>query len=54
MEKEKVSYKIVGVRLKKTMVDELELLAKDQQRSVSQIMRFAIEQYLDKYFGEEK
>lgn len=54
MTKEKVSHKIIGVRVTEAMSKELELLAKDQQRSVSQIMRFAIEQYLDKYFGEEK
>ena len=54
MTKEKVSHKIIGVRVTEQMAGELDILAKSEQRSVSQIIRFALEEYLNKHFGEEK
>ena len=52
-DKEK-SHKIVGVRVTKAMCEELEELAKSQQRSVSNVIRMALDEYLNKYFGEAK
>ena len=53
MEKER-THKIIGVRVTEAMSKELELLAKDQQRSVSNVIRMALDEYLNKYFGEQK
>ena len=53
MEKER-THKIIGVRVTESMAKELELLAKDQQRSVSNVIRMALDEYLNKYFGEQK
>ena len=52
MEKER-THKIIGVRVTEAMSKELELLAKDQQRSVSNVIRMALDEYLNKYFGEK-
>lgn len=51
MNDKKVEYKTVGVRVPLTMAAELELLAKHEHRSVSNIIKIAIEAHLDKFFN---
>ena len=48
------THKIIGVRVTEAMSKELELLAQSQQRTVSNVIRMALDEYLNKYFGEQK
>lgn len=49
MEKKKSSdYPQIGIRLSKELIDKLQEEAKKQERSMSQVARFAIEAYLNK------
>ena len=49
MEKKKSSdYPQFGIRLSKELIDKLQEEAKKQERSMSQVARFAIEAYLNK------
>lgn len=46
-------HKTIGVRVPETMADELELLAKEQQRTVSNVIRMAIEAHLNQFFNTQ-
>lgn len=49
-----VEYKTVGVRVSKVMADELAILAKAEHRSISNIIKIAIEEHLNKFFNTQE
>ena len=47
------SHKIIGVRVTEQMADELNVLAEAEHRSVSAVIRLALDEYLNKYFEKK-